>query len=147
MKNVYVENSNAFDIYKQNIHSIISSLKKELKFSISFLQINFVSSQQIIEINEEYLKHEGSTDIITFNYSEDTFNLDGECYICIPVADENAKKFKVSLQNELLRLIIHGILHLLGYDDINAEDKKVMKKEEDKLVKLLFDNDLQVIKI
>src|SRR5690554_6905340 len=106
MKNLYVENEPEFFILKRNIHSIIADLKRELKFSISFLQINFVGLKQIAIINEKYLNHKGSTDIITFNYSDRTFNLDGECYICIPVAEENARKFGVSLQNELLRLII-----------------------------------------
>lgn len=147
MKNVSVESDKSFSILKPQVHSIISSLKKELKFSISFLQINFVSSQQIKEINEEYLNHEGSTDIITFNYSSKTFNLDGECYICVPVAQENAKRFDVTIQNELLRLIIHGILHLLGYDDIKESDRKVMKAEEDRFVKLLYNRDIQVINL
>lgn len=147
MKNVYIESEKSYKIFKRNVHSIISSLKEELKFSISFLQINFVSSQQIININEKYLRHKGSTDIITFNYSKDTFNLDGECYICIPIAEENAGKFNVSIQNELLRLIIHGVLHLLGYDDIATKDKKIMKREEDRLVNLLFNNGLQVISL
>lgn len=145
MKNVSVENEKSYSILKRNVHSIIFALKKELKFSISFLQINFVSSQQIKSVNEEYLNHEGSTDIITFNYSSDTTNLDGECYICIPVAQENAKKFDVTLENELLRLIIHGVLHLLGFDDIKDADKRIMKKEENRLVKLLFNKDLRII--
>lgn len=146
MKNLYVENEHEFFILKRNVHSIISRLKKELNFSITFLQINFVGAEQIASINEKYLNHKGSTDIITFNYSDNTFNLDGECYICIPVAEENARKFGVSLQNELLRLIVHGILHLLGFDDIKKSDKQKMKAEEDRLVKLLFNNDVKVIK-
>lgn len=147
MKNVYVKSENNYIIFKRNVHSIISSLKEELKFTISFLQINFVSSQQIININEQYLRHKGSTDIITFNYSKDTFNFDGECYICVPVAEVNARKFGVSIQNELLRLIIHGVLHLFGYDDIDENDKKVMKREEDRLVNLLFNKGLKVINL
>ena len=146
MKNLYVENEPDFFILKRNVHSIISQLKKELNFSITFLQINFVSAQQITLINEKYLNHKGSTDIITFNYSDNTFNLDGECYICIPVAEENARKFGVSLQNELLRLIIHGVLHLLGFDDIKKSNRQLMKTEENRLVKLLFNNDIKVIK-
>lgn len=145
MKNVFVENNPGYKINKRIVHSIISGLKKELQFSISYLQINFVSPKKISEINENYLSHQGSTDIITFNYSEDPFNLDGECYICVPVAEKNAGKFKVSLQNELLRLIIHGILHLLGFDDTEISKKKEMKKEEDRLVNLFYNNLLQVI--
>lgn len=147
MKNVRVENEKNYLILKREVHNILKSLKSELNFSIASLQINFISSEEITKINEEYLQHEGSTDIITFNYSEDTFNLDGECYICVPVAEENARKYDVSIQNELLRLIIHGILHLIGYDDQNQKDKKVMKKEENRLVNLLFKRDIRIIRI
>ena len=147
LKNVKVENEERVYIHKKEVHSIISKLKKELKFSISFLQINFVSSQHIIELNKKYLEHKGSTDIITFNYSSQSFNLDGECYICIDEAKQNAKNYKVSIQNELLRLIIHGILHLLGYDDIKKEDRTEMKKVENRLVDLLYNKKLIIAEV
>ncbi len=145
MENILVESEEKFSIDDEKITGIIRALKNELKFSISFLQINFVSSQQIIKINEEYLKHEGSTDIITFNYSDDNFNLEGDCYICVDVAKENAKLYDVSIQNELLRLIIHGVLHLVGYDDIREEDKKLMKHEEDRLLNLFYNAERKLI--
>ncbi|HET54655.1 MAG TPA: rRNA maturation RNase YbeY [Ignavibacteria bacterium] len=146
MKNLFVENNLKYRINKKTVHSIISKLKKEFQFKVLFLEINFVDSKQISDINESYLSHKGSTDIITFNYSKDTFNLDGECYICVPDAIENAKKYKISVQNELLRLIIHGVLHLLGYDDTKEPEKKKMKKEENRLVNLFFNNDLRIIR-
>ena len=147
MKNVTVENAKSYSILKRNVHKIITALKSELNFSVNFLQINFISAEQIARINEDYLNHKGSTDIITFNYSDNTFNLDGECYICVPIAEENARKFKVTLQNELLRLIIHGVLHLMGYDDIKEVDRRKMKLEENRLVKVLFKKDLRIINL
>lgn len=145
MKNLRVETEEQYPIIKQNVHKVIGRLKKELKFSISFLQINFVSSQHIKFLNEEYLDHKGSTDIITFNYSSQNFILDAESYICIDTAEENAKSFGVAVQNELIRLIIHGILHLIGYDDLNESDRIQMKNEENRLVDLIFHKDLKIL--
>ncbi|MDZ7763265.1 MAG: rRNA maturation RNase YbeY [Melioribacteraceae bacterium] len=145
MKNLRVETEEQYSINKQNVHHVISRLKKELKFSISFLQINFVSSQHIKFLNEEYLEHKGSTDIITFNYSSQNYILDAESYICIKTAEENAKSFNITVQNELIRLIIHGILHLTGYDDINESDRKKMQKEENRLVDLIFHKDIKIL--
>ena len=145
IKNLSIENDEQFAINKNNVHTIVALVKKELNFSISFLQINFVSSQYIIKLNEEYLKHEGSTDIITFDYSGDNNNLDGECFICVEVAEENAKKYNVSIDLELTRLVVHGILHLLEYDDIKEEDRKVMKEKENELVQKFENISCEVI--
>ena len=121
-------------IKKNKIHDLVKSLSSELKFVVSNLEINIVTQNDILEINKTYLKHNFTTDIITFNYS-DLFNeLDGEIFISIDDAFTNSKKFKVSLSDELVRLVIHGVLHLLGYDDQTLADKKVMKKLENKLL-------------
>ena len=74
----------------------------------------------IHDINKSYLKHDYTTDIITFNYSNSLEQIDGEIFISIDDALSNSKKFKVTLSDELVRLVIHGILHLLGYDDLNT---------------------------
>lgn len=121
-------------IKKNKIHDLVKSLSSELKFVVSNLEINIITQKDILEINKSYLKHNFTTDIITFNYS-DLFNeLDGEIFISIDDAFTNSKKFKVSLSDELVRLVIHGVLHLLGFDDQTLADKKVMKKLENKLL-------------
>lgn len=145
IKNLHVENEEQFVINKKNVHNIVALLKKELNFSISFLQINFVSSQYIIRLNEQYLGHNGSTDIITFNYSGDNIFFDGECFICVEVAEENSKRYKVDINNELIRLIVHGILHLIGYDDIEINDKQKMKQKENELVNKIENMSCEVI--
>jgi len=117
------------------VHKVVSQIKKELGLKIDFLQINFVKEESIIKLNKDHLNHDYSTDIITLDFSGDFNSIDGEIFISLEDAAFNAKKFKVSLKDELFRLIIHGILHLTGYDDIDLKQKKVMKKQEDYLLR------------
>ena len=121
-------------IKKSKVHDLIKSLSVELNFLVSNLEINFISGEDIHAINKSYLKHDYTTDIITFNYSDSLQQIDGEIFISIDDALSNSKKFRVTLSDELVRLVIHGILHLLGYDDQNLTDKKIMKRLENKLL-------------
>lgn len=124
-------------VEKKKIHQLVKHLSDELEFIINDLEINFISSTKIEKINSEYLNHHYSTDIITFNYSEKQKILDGEIFISVDDAAANAKKFNVSLLEEITRLIIHGILHLLGYDDQERKNKIKMKRQENKLLNTL----------
>ncbi len=126
--------SSSKSINKLSIHKLVSSLKKELNLQIDSLMINFVTTSEITELNEKYLDHYFSTDIITFDYSEERNEIDGEIFISIDDAESNARKYKVHLKNEITRLIIHGILHLLGYDDQQKKDKIIMKRVENDLL-------------
>lgn len=132
IKNLSV-NSKKFNIRKHEVHKLIKSIKDELKLQIDALEINFVDTHQIHSINKKYLNHDFSTDIITFDYSLNIGYLDGEIFISVPDAQINAKRYKVSINKELNRLIIHGILHLTGYDDRNIDEKKIMKSLENRL--------------
>jgi len=121
-------------IKKSKVHDLIKSLSVQLNFLVSNLEINFISGEDVHSINKSYLKHDYTTDIITFNYSDLIQQIDGEIFISIDDALSNSKKFKVTVSEELVRLVIHGILHLLGYDDQNSNDKKIMKRLENKLL-------------
>ena len=133
-----MKNLSVFDSYKvvdkKKIHSLVNELSNELKYSLINLEINFISSENIHQLNKTHLNHDYTTDIITFDYSDDFVQLDGELFISVDDAKVNAKKFKVTLQEELTRLVIHGILHLLGFDDQSINDKKNMKRMENKLL-------------
>lgn len=120
-------------INKRAVHSLVASLKNELNFKISSLFINFISSDDLLEVNSKYLKHSYRTDIIAFDYSRKS-DLDGEILISIEDSLLNAKKYKVSHTFELSRLVIHGILHLLGYNDQNPKEKILMKSMEKRLL-------------
>ncbi len=134
IKNLFITNSTKNKLRKSTVHNFISRLKSDLNFEIDSLVINFVTADQIKPINKEYLGHNYSTDIITFNYSGENYTLDGEIFISLDDASLFAKKYNVSLENEILRLIIHGFLHMIGYDDKVEKDKKKMKRLENSLV-------------
>lgn len=133
MKNLSVFDSHKV-IDKKKIHLLVKGLSNDLKFSLINVEINFISSEKIHQLNKTHLNHDYSTDIITFDYSDDSFRLDGELFISVDDAKTNVKKFKVTLQEEFARLVIHGILHLLGYDDQITSEKKIMKRMENKLL-------------
>lgn len=121
-------------INKRAVHSLISDIKKEFKLEITALSISFINSKELQKINRDFLGHHYETDVITFNYSKQKNDIDGEILISFEQARMNAKKYNVTFGNELKRLVIHGLLHLLHFDDKNAESKKIMKKEENKLI-------------
>ena len=121
-------------INKRAVHSLISSIKKEFYLDISSLSISFINSEELREINKEYLNHDYETDIITFNYSKKPKEIDGEILVSYEEAKRNAKIFNVTYGKELSRLVIHGMLHLLNFDDNNKENKKIMKRMENKLI-------------
>lgn len=135
VKNLSVFNEKGIKVDKKLVHKIVKLICDNLNLSVNSLEFNFISSNTMIGLNKKYLRHNFGTDIITFDYSVEKNNLDGEIFISLHDAIENSKKYKVSTDNELLRLIVHGILHLFGLDDSSAGKRKRMKLVEDKLVK------------
>lgn len=133
LKNLQVYSQDS-TINKKAVHKLISSLKKEFNLSVSFLSISFIYSKALLEINKEYLKHDYETDVITFNYSKKKREVDGEILISFEEAKRNAKKFNVTYGKELNRLVVHGMLHLLNFDDNNKKNKNIMKRMENKLI-------------
>ncbi len=133
MRNLRIYSNNKY-VKKMNVHKLVNALSEKLNFSILSLDINFISAKRIKKINIDYLNHSYSTDIITFNYSKQVNNFDAEIFISIDDAVVNSDKYNVSIQNELTRLVIHGILHLLGYDDQKKNKKILMKRQENKLL-------------
>ncbi len=101
--------------------------------------INFIfcDDDYLLEMNQKYLGHDTYTDIITFDLSEDEYKISGDVFISIDRARENAFKYKTKLQEEVSRLIVHGILHLSGYDDQSADEKTLMTSKEDYYLSLL----------
>tara|TARA_B100000963_G_scaffold326706_1_gene313953 strand:- start:1859 stop:2275 length:417 start_codon:yes stop_codon:yes gene_type:complete len=99
-------------------------------------EINFIfcNDDYLQKINEKYLQHTDLTDVITFDYSQRK-KLIGDIYISIERVKENASKFDTTFKGEIARVMIHGILHLIGYDDKSTTEKKRMREMENKFLK------------
>lgn len=91
----------------------------------------FCSDDYLLEMNKEHLQHDYYTDIITFDYSQDTRQVNGEFYISIDRVGENASENRVSFADELHRVMIHGVLHLLGFGDKSPKEAQQMRRLED----------------
>lgn len=136
MKSLSVSTSKKIKVEKRLVHSLVAKLSNDLSFKLETLNINFVDAEYLLNINKDYLNHNYQTDIITFNYSGSNNLLDGEIFISVDEAIGNALKYSVSLDSEIVRLVIHGILHLVGFDDGSTTEKKKMKKKENMLTDL-----------
>jgi probable rRNA maturation factor len=144
------------------LRRIVQALLREIWPDGDFdLALNLVSRSEITRLNETFLQHTGSTDVITFDYSERAGMagrrsiadqrlrparktptagpalLHGEICICVEEAVSQAPQFRVTWQTELVRYAVHGVLHLLGYDDQDAQHRRRMKEAEDTLVRQL----------
>lgn len=100
-------------------------------YKLKELNYIFCSDKYLLQINQQYLNHDTYTDIITFDNSGKEGIIEGDIFISVDRIRENATKFATSETNELHRVIVHGALHLLGYQDKMAESKKLMTSKED----------------
>ena len=115
---------------------IIQLFIKEKKF-LQSIDIIFCSDEYLLEINKQHLQHDFYTDIITFDLSESSANpIIGELYISIDRVKDNAALRDEKFSTELLRVIFHGLLHLCGFKDKKAKDKKTMRPKEDEYLGL-----------
>ena len=96
---------------------------------IGDISVIFCSDNYILDINQKYLGHDYFTDIITFDYRE-ADRLSGDLFISVDSVRENSIEFGTSFNDELNRVIVHGLLHIIGYDDHTDEDIKVMRSKE-----------------
>ena len=96
---------------------------------IGDINIMFCSDNYILDVNMKYLQHDYFTDIITFDYCEGKV-LSGDLFISVDSVRENSIEFGTDFEEELHRVIVHGVLHLIGYDDHTEADKKLMRQKE-----------------
>jgi rRNA maturation RNase YbeY len=108
---------------------------KNESFKVGEINYIFCNDEYLLKLNLEYLKHDTLTDIITFDYSNGK-NLSGDIFISLSRVEENSKKFLTTFNHELLRVMIHGTLHLMGYKDKTKSQKILMRKKEDEYLSL-----------
>jgi probable rRNA maturation factor len=140
------------------LKQVVAELFAELEITEAELGIILVGAKEMARVNWQFLQHEGSTDVITFDYGfgvppsggssaktnrranrlkPELQTLHGELFICVDDAVTQAKEFGTSWQAEAVRYVVHGVLHLLGYDDLKPDLRRTMKREENRLVRLL----------
>ena len=138
--NIVVENYSGTKVVLKNILRAVDFYKKISGIEIESLSISLVNDQEMEKMNNTHLSHDGSTDIITFDYREpgnmDNGMIDAELIICPDQAKINAKEYGIALKQEITRLVFHGLLHLTGYDDTDAVKRRKMKKREDEILSL-----------
>lgn len=116
----------------------IDTVIKKEKRKLGEIHYFFVSDEDLLKMNKQFLKHNTYTDIITFDYCEGK-TINGDIFISIDRIKENAIKFKTEFNDELHRVLIHGVLHLCGYKDKTKKDALLMRKmEENSLSKRPF---------
>ena len=113
---------------RKAIRQMIETIANDHGYIIQNICYIFMSDDELLQINQEHLQHDDYTDIITFPYSEE--RVEGDIFISIERIKENATQFGVSFENELHRVLIHGVLHLIGYLDKTPEAKKIMTEKE-----------------
>jgi probable rRNA maturation factor len=135
------------------LRTLTKSLLEDLLELKEFdLAIHIIRAPEMARLNEKFLQHAGSTDVITFDYADNVppasrrrfksglpaerrKRVHGEIFICIDDAKAQAREFRTSWQSELARYVIHGVLHLRGFDDLRPADRRKMKSEENRLLK------------
>ena len=115
---------------QDNLVNWISQTIEKEKFKLGELNYIFCSDDQLLKRNSEFLNHDTYTDIISFDYTMGKL-ISGDIFISIDRVTENAKTFNTSFQDELNRVMIHGVLHYCGYKDKTDDDKSLMRSKED----------------
>ena len=138
-------------INRRLLKQITVALLADLKVEAAELGLHLVATTEIIRLNEQFLRHASPTDVIAFDHSGSRRRtldpgpktpgprrqLHGEIFICVDEAVLQARKFRASWQSEITRYLVHGVLHLLGHDDLRTELRRKMKREENRLVRRL----------
>lgn len=127
-----------FSLQRRNIKNWIKNCAVNEKRKLGDIQYIFCSDPYLLKINKKFLNHDYLTDIVTFDYDKNDI-ISGDVFISIDRIKENSAIYKVSFYNELLRVIIHGILHLIGYNDKSDSEKKIMREKENYYLSLYSD--------
>ena len=122
-------------IGKREVSAWVKAVAAKHGFRVGDVSYIFCSDEHILNVNKEYLQHDYYTDIITFDYTEGK-RISGDIFISLDTVSSNAEKFNASYEDELHRVIIHGVLHLCGVNDKTSKERKVMEKEEDEALRM-----------
>lgn len=127
-----------FDLQdSQKIRNWVIQAAKSENYRVGTINYIFCSDDYLLNVNQDFLKHDYYTDIITFDNSDQEGIISSDIFISIDRVKDNAAKDSIIFLNELHRVMIHGILHLVGYQDKTDDDKRIMRSKEDSYLTLL----------
>ncbi|MFC4221737.1 rRNA maturation RNase YbeY [Flagellimonas marina] len=118
-----------------NYSDWITRILESEDYTLGQLDYIFCTDDYLLELNKQYLNHDTLTDIITFDYSNGS-TISGDVFISTERVSENANKYGVDFENELLRVMSHGVLHLMGYGDKTDSEVKWMREKEEEKIKM-----------
>jgi rRNA maturation RNase YbeY len=136
--NFIFEDYKRFRIDRNMISESLEKMITNERYFTGNISLIFCSDNYLLDMNKQFLDHDFFTDIITFNYSIDKA-ISGDLFISIDRVKENALNYNQTFENELYRVIFHGVLHLIGYDDKDEISVKVMKEKENYYLKKFED--------
>jgi rRNA maturation RNase YbeY len=120
----------------QKFKKLLKNLAEKENRKLSDINYIFCSDNYLLEMNKQYLNHDYFTDVITFDYSENN-KISGDIFISIDTVNDNAANYHSDTETELRRVMIHGALHLSGYNDKSEEEQKLMTEKENFYLKIL----------
>lgn len=124
------------NIKRKAVKAWLDRIVRDNNNTIVGLHYTFCSDEQLLEINQKYLNHDYYTDIITFDLSEGGNEIEGDIYISLDRVKDNAKTNLNNGHDELLRVMVHGLLHLIGFGDKTPKQIKLMRQKEDEAIHL-----------
>ena len=134
MINFNIETSGFVLKERQKKKKLLKSIIEKHGFKQGEINYIFLDDEDLLKINVEYLNHNTYTDIITFDNSDSEKIIEGDIFISVDRVKENAEKFKAPFENELVRVLSHGVLHLVGYKDKSTEDAVKMRAAEESAI-------------
>lgn len=147
LRNLQRTTSINLPLLRRVVRTFLQDLLRAQDFELG---IQLVNRDEMTRLNETFLRHKGATDVMAFDYAENAApgvsgrrgapTLHGEVFVCLEEAVRQARQFRTTWQSELVRYIIHGVLHLCGYDDRRTAQRRQMKRVENRLLRQLGDN-------
>ena len=135
--NLFTQTRLAPKFAKESIASLLKTIVRVEQRKADIINVVLVDDDYLLEVNRKYLNHNYKTDVIAFDLN-DGGTIDGEIYVSVDRAKVQAKRYRVNLYQEVLRLIIHGTLHLAGWEDTTRAEKLKMRKRENEYIERFY---------
>jgi len=133
---IFFEDVEILDLRSEFFHSWLGKVCEQEEKELDVVSLIFCSDEYLLKMNQEHLEHDYYTDIITFDYSSG-YVISGDLFISIDRVKDNAGINQVTFMNELHRVVVHGVLHLIGYNDKSESEQKEMRSLENKYLEIV----------